>query len=119
MTPDIANYDGKYTYGEGLKGKYREETTEVGSFPANAFGLYDMHGNVWEWCADSWHENYISAPMDGSVWTTNGDNKNRIIRGGSWHGDVVNCRSAYRHSHSLTRSSGILGFRVVCSSPRI
>ncbi|NES68766.1 MAG: SUMF1/EgtB/PvdO family nonheme iron enzyme [Okeania sp. SIO2D1] len=54
------------------KGKYREQTTDVGSFPPNAFGLYDMHGNVWEWCLDVWHDNY-NGPIDGSTWEIGGD----------------------------------------------
>jgi len=117
----IVNYDGNYTYGVGKKGEYREKTTPVGHFKtsANQFGLYDMHGNVWEWCADSWHENYNGAPIDCSVWDASNDSGSKILRGGSWIDLPRDCRSAYRDWNSADyRSHYSLGFRVVYSSAR-
>ena len=105
------------SYGNGVKGVYREETTEVGSFGvANNFGLYDMHGNVWEWCQDNWHNNYEGAPTDGSVWIDNEEHNNRrLLRGGSWLINPGYCRSVYRNNSNLDDSSNVIGFRVVCS----
>ena len=116
ITTDLANYNGKSTYGDGVEGINRGETTEVGSFGvANNFGLYDMHGNVWEWCQDSWHSNYKGAPTDGSAWLDNEESSNRkLLRGGSWGNDPGNCRSAYRNDYNLLFHNTI-GFRVVCS----
>ncbi|KOP23092.1 sulfatase-modifying factor protein [Hapalosiphon sp. MRB220] len=122
ITTDLANYDGNYAYGNAPQGKYREETTPVGYFPPNAFGLYDMHGNVWEWCADSWHENYAGAPIDGSAWVDFNDNDNQrsVLRGGSWGNFPRNCRSASRYSiHRRDLHYSIIGFRVVCAVGRI
>ena len=119
ITTELVNYDGKYTYGNEPKGKYREQTTPVGQFPANAFGLYDMHGNVWEWCADEWHNNYAGAPTDGSVWL-NGNKERSPLRGGSWY-DLPNyCRSAVRDTYSVRRDDHffITGFRLVCDGGR-
>ena len=117
ITTDLANYNGKSTYGDGVEGINRGETTEVGSFGvANNFGLYDMHGNVWEWCKDSWHSNYKGAPTDGSAWLDNEESSNRkLLRGGSWSNNPGNCRSASRYTDDLDDYNYTVGFRVVCS----
>jgi len=119
ITTDLANYDGNYTYGSGSKGQHRKQTTDVGSFPANAFGLHDMHGNVWEWCQDTWHKNYNGAPTDGSAWVDGNVNENRrILRGGSWLFNPTDCRSASRLSLNPVRVNFPFGFRFVCECPR-
>jgi formylglycine-generating enzyme required for sulfatase activity len=113
ITPELANYDGNYNYASGPKGRYYWETTTVGNFPiANAFGLYDMHGLVWEWCADPWHLNYRNAPNDGSVWQADGNDNYRVFRGGSWHSLPLVCRSAYRYRYSPVYRYRTIGFRV-------
>jgi formylglycine-generating enzyme required for sulfatase activity len=111
ITPDLVNYPGNYPYGAAPNGLYREKTTDVGSFPPNAFGLYDMHGNVWEWCSDRYYDNYNGAPTDGSSWET-GKNDYRVVRGGSWTFKALTCRSAYRNYGSAGYSKSYLGFRV-------
>ncbi|MEW6492250.1 MAG: bifunctional serine/threonine-protein kinase/formylglycine-generating enzyme family protein [Cyanobacteriota bacterium] len=118
ITPYLANYDGNYTYSSGAKGMYYKKTTPVGSFQVpNAFGLYDMHGNVWEWCADPWHTHYQGAPSDGRVWSDNSDNRYRILRGGSWDNNPKFCRSACRNSfYPSDRYNLNIGVRVVCTS---
>jgi formylglycine-generating enzyme required for sulfatase activity/uncharacterized caspase-like protein len=116
ITTDLANYDGTATYGSGPKGEYRQQTTEVGSFPPNTFGLYDAHGNVWEWCLDHWHDSYEGAPTDGSAWTTGGDESRRVLRGGSWYVDPRYCRSADRFRDARDFTYFNHGFRVVCAS---
>jgi len=117
ITTNEVNYDGNYTYGNAPKGEYRGRTTPVGTFQPNAFGLYDMHGNVWEWCQDSWHSNYKGAPTDGSAWLDNEESSNRkLLRGGSWFNYPANCRSAFRYDNDLDYRIGNFGFRVVCSA---
>ena len=116
ITPEFVNYDGDYRYGNAKKGEYRGETVPVGSLGvANAFGLFDMHGNVWEWCEDFWHDSYEKAPSDGSAWLSGGDLRLRVLRGGSWSSNRSDVRSAYR----LMNSPGIIddnfGFRLVCA----
>lgn len=146
ITGKIANYDSSYIYRNERKTKWRQKTVPVGSFPPNRFGLYEMHGNVFEWCLDHWHGDYKSAPTDGSAWLDtdemidgslsrdemiDGDlesdetidenaseSDERVIRGGSWDFDPWDCRSAYRSDFSPDYRYSIIGFRVVCGVPR-
>jgi formylglycine-generating enzyme required for sulfatase activity len=117
ITGKLANYDSDVTYLQERKVKSKGETTSVGDFPPNAFGLYDMHGNVWEWCLDNWHSNYEGAPTDGSAWLSE-DDKDRVLRGGSWLNDPRYCRSASRAFNTPVDRFSRLGFRVVCEIPR-
>ena len=130
LTTDLANYDGNYTVAEEAKGQYRQETTPVASFPPNGFGLYDCHGNVWEWCFDPFHHNYQGAPGDGRVWDENvidnryqkpsanlkvllkESDKTYVRRGGSWLYNPFDCRCAYRFHYSRDIFISSLGFRV-------
>ncbi len=116
INPDLVNYNGNYPYKSAPKGKYRQQTTDVGTFPPNAFGLYNMHGNVWEWCEDDWHENYINAPTDGSAWNSRSGGDRKFIRGGSWSANAMYCRSAYRATALRADRNHFCGFRVVFSS---
>ncbi|MDJ0717164.1 MAG: SUMF1/EgtB/PvdO family nonheme iron enzyme [Prochloraceae cyanobacterium] len=121
LTSDLANYNSSYTYASEPLGEYRQKTTPAGSYPPNAFGLYDMHGNVWEWCADVWHPNYEGLPTDGKVWTTKlGHSKRSPVRGGSWSDLPVKCRSASRHQIERrdNRLSSV-GFRVLLVYPNL
>jgi formylglycine-generating enzyme required for sulfatase activity len=130
LSDELANYvaqdeeiDGKSyqgVYGRGIPGQNRKETTDVGQFPANPFGLYDMHGNVLEWCEDDYHPNYEGAPDNGSAWVESDRSETRrLLRGGSWISYPGNCRSAVRYSHARAFRYHIIGFRVCCVPPRL
>ncbi|WYL94702.1 MAG: formylglycine-generating enzyme family protein [Gloeotrichia echinulata IR180] len=136
ITSELANYNANYTYGAGVEGTYRGKTTVVGSFGvANNFGLYDMHGNVWEWCLDDSHNDYEGATTDGSPWfdemvtERSQSNKNlyqkgqgAMLRGGSWDNLPRNCRSASRYVNDRAERdfhSYPYGFRVVCALGKI
>jgi eukaryotic-like serine/threonine-protein kinase len=123
ITPEIVNYDGSTDpYASADRGENRKKTTPVGIFPANGFGLYDMHGNLWEWCLDVWADHYNNAPVDGSYrGDINSKDKLHVLRGGSWDNDPWCCRSAYRNRINPSRVNydGLDGgFRVVYSPAR-
>lgn len=111
ITSRQANFDARQGYAGGEPGEYRRQTTPVGSFPANAFGLHDMHGNAWEWVADNWHGNFFGAPDDGSAWL-GGDVTAHIRRGGSWFNQAANLRSHVRVRDTASAVGDTFGFRV-------
>jgi formylglycine-generating enzyme required for sulfatase activity len=108
-----ANYDGNYIYGNGKKGVFRQKTFPVGSFDANDFGLYDMHGNVWEWCSDWYQDSYSDLPSQAPKGPNTG--VIRVLRGGSWLNNPRYCRSAYRNWSAPGVTYFSNGFRVVVS----
>jgi formylglycine-generating enzyme required for sulfatase activity len=116
---DLATYRGSTAYADGPIGEAAAGTNPVDHFGfANAFGMCDMHGNVYEWCQDHWHDNYKGAPTDGSAWIEGGNSNRRVIRGGSWIYIPRYCRSAYRYFNEPAYCNDDYGFRVVCSAPR-
>lgn len=135
ITTDLANYcgvdkavygvdqdledfgPGLSHYGQGPPGSYREAVTAVGQFSPNAFGLYDMHGTVWEWCADDFHRRYDGAPVDGSPWTTETGYAEKVLKGGAWYESPGNCRSGSRRALLPGNAFAGLGFRVCLSLP--
>ncbi|MFN9622164.1 MAG: formylglycine-generating enzyme family protein, partial [Cyanobacteriota bacterium] len=120
LDPNWANYDGGYVYGPGRKGTFLNRTTPVGAYGlVNAWGLADLHGNVWEWCADVWHPSPLGGPRDGTPWLelTEGLLENRLLRGGSWFNVPRLCRSAIRLSNRPDYRADNVGFRVCCLPP--
>ncbi|WP_339460710.1 bifunctional serine/threonine-protein kinase/formylglycine-generating enzyme family protein [Nodularia spumigena] len=113
ITTDLVNYDGNFPYASAPKGEYREQTTNVGNFPPNSFGLYDMHGNIWEWCQDIYNSSYQGAPIDGTPWLNGSDNNTKLLRGGGWISNAWTCRSADRAWYARADRYGLVGFRVV------
>ena len=109
---DQANYNGSFVYGNGRVGKRSGPPVEVGTFPENAFGLHEMHGNVFEWCADVRHDDYTGAPSDGSAWTSKGDSESHITRGGWSSSEPWKLRSASRDWSEPNTQGNFIGFRV-------
>jgi formylglycine-generating enzyme required for sulfatase activity len=112
LTVDVANFNGEHTFREEPRGFYFHATNEGGKFPPNAFGIYDMHGNLWEWCADNWLDDYSSSPRDNSSYQYK-DNRYRVGRGGSWHEPPELCRSSARLRVLESEAGEFTGFRVV------
>lgn len=111
LSPEQANY----LYDEHGQRVGRGSRTPRDTFPANAFGVQDLHGNVCEWVADVWHPNYAGAPVDGSPWVAGGALGRRVIRGGAWDYLPRLLRSAWRDSLSETEQRDNVGFRLACN----
>ncbi|MCE9560785.1 MAG: SUMF1/EgtB/PvdO family nonheme iron enzyme [Planctomycetes bacterium] len=109
LNTDLANYNGDSSWNDLPKGKNRQETTDVGSFPSNAWGLCDVHGNVWEWCSDGYGE---YSPGNQSDPQGQSDGQSRVLRGGAWDNDPVLCRAAFRVTVEPAYRSGRTGFRI-------
>jgi formylglycine-generating enzyme required for sulfatase activity len=116
LTTDIANFNGEHIFKDEPRGIYFHSTSEGGKFPPNAFGLYDMHGNLMEWCADNWLDDYRMSLRDGSDYQMI-DNPYRVARGGSWHEPANLCRSAARIRFAQSDAEEYIGVRVVCDAP--
>ena len=111
ITTDFCNYVGAHSYKGGPEGVYRHGPVPPGQFPPNKYGLYDMHGNLWEWCQDSWHDSYDGSPVDGEAWL-NGGTEERVLRGGSWHDPPDLCRSSCRLKLMPSEGEDYTGVRI-------
>ena len=126
ISSELANYNASKTYANEPQRETNKKTVPVKIFFPNAFGLYDMHGSVFEWCADSWHDNYDDAPSDSQVWDDsktifqsilpNEDSFPKILRGGSFSTKPSHCRSANRYKAEPARRDDDFGFRIACSA---
>ncbi|MGB9164126.1 MAG: formylglycine-generating enzyme family protein, partial [Rhodomicrobium sp.] len=112
ISTDRANYDGRFTFGDNNKGECRQKTVPVKSFDPNPWGLYQIHGNVWEWCEDSWNDTYNHAPSNGSACTT-GDGSVHVLRGGSWSNPPQYLRASFRVRNGVGLRGYNAGFRLV------
>jgi len=117
LSTDQANFDGSRSFAGGAPGEYRKRTVASGTLPANPWGLHEVHGNVWEWCGDAWHESYEGAPTDGSAWTTGDDRDDHTIRGGGWPFFKHSCSSATRVGYPSMERMYCLGFRPAADLP--
>jgi formylglycine-generating enzyme required for sulfatase activity len=115
ISASYANFNGRRVYGDGERGERRAQPVSVGSFPPNAFGLHDMHGNVEEWVLDCWNPHYLGAPVDGSPWLR-GECEYRVLRGGSWWNGPRHLRSASRFRLEADSRYANVGFRVAASA---
>ncbi|MGD1950128.1 MAG: formylglycine-generating enzyme family protein [Leptolyngbyaceae cyanobacterium] len=114
LTTEIANFFADFSFTENFEENYRNAPVAADSFWPNAFGLYNMHGNVHEWCSDDYHDSYAGAPSDAKQWISGKSNDSKVMRGGSWFNDIPLCRSAARDKNSQIGRSNSFGFRVVC-----
>lgn len=114
ITPEQVNYDGNYPYVSGKKGRYREQTVPAGSLPPNIWGLYEMHGNVWEWCFD-WYDEYPTGVVKDPQGARQGNE--RVLCGGSWRSYARGARSASRDGLDPANAGSIIGFRVALAQP--
>lgn len=115
LTSDLANYNGEHIFKEEPRGVYFHSTSAGGKYPPNAFGVYDMHGNLMEWCADNWLDDYSVSPRDGNAYQIQ-NNPYRVVRGGSWHDNPELCRSAARIRIAQSDAEEYVGLRVVCDT---